>query len=71
MRKRVTVIMSDCLLFVALLLLAALNYGWVVYPELGVVWNVINGIIVIGIVLMAVLYRLSKRLFFTSTLRDR
>jgi hypothetical protein len=71
MRKRAAAIISDCLLFAALIILATLNYGWVVYPELGVLGNIVNGTILVAIVLMAVLYRLSKRLFFTSTLRDR
>ena len=46
---------------ILLLVLAALNYGWVFSPVLGQINGIINGIIIIAILLAAVFMRLTKR----------
>jgi hypothetical protein len=59
---------SDYFLLAVLLVLGTLNYGWVFFPVLGQIWTAINGMVVLGIVLAGVLYRIGQHLFFTSIL---
>jgi len=49
---------SSAFLITALLVLGMLNYGWVIYPKLGIVWGLLNGTIIIGIIIvgMAVIF---------------
>jgi len=54
---------SDYFLVPLLLILGIFNYGWVFYPKLGELWNAINGVVFLIIIVTAVLHGLGKYLF--------
>ena len=51
---------SSEFLIAVLVVLGALNYGWVLFPTLGLAWGLINGTIVAGIVIAGVAVRLRR-----------
>jgi len=54
---------SDTFLFIVLLGLGALTFGWVIFPALGSAWGIINGTIIIAIIvtgIVTVVFRAKK-----------
>ena len=51
---------SAAFLIAVLVVLGALNYGWVLFPKLGMAWGLINGTILAGIVIVGVAVRLRR-----------
>jgi hypothetical protein len=45
---------SNAFLSIVVLGLALLTFGWVIYPPLGIVWGVLNGAILIGILIVGI-----------------
>ena len=48
---------SDVFLIGTLLVLAVLNFGWVIYPSLGAIWGLLNAAIITGILLAGIAVR--------------
>jgi len=42
---------SDAFLFIVMLVLGTLTFGWVFYSPLGSLWGILNGTIIIGIII--------------------
>lgn len=57
-RLFVKIIDSDWFLLILILLLGVFNFGWVLYPSLGI----INGLIGIGVLLAAIGVYVAKRI---------
>jgi len=51
---------SNAFFIIILLALGVLNYGWVIWPPLGMVWALLNGTIIMGIVLAGLCVKFYK-----------